>query len=58
MTKITNPRSLAILLAALSLASCNQEYSVAVTSERGQVTFAVPNSEPYCLNRLTVYCRR
>jgi hypothetical protein len=43
------------LLAALSLAACEQEYSVAVTSERGQVTFTVPNSEPYCLDRLTVY---
>lgn len=44
-----------LLLTAMSLGACKQEYDAAVTSERGQVTFTVPNSAPYCLERLTVY---
>ncbi len=55
MTRIGKFAHVGLLLAALSLGACEQEYNVAVTSERGQVTFTVPSSEPYCLDRLTVY---
>jgi hypothetical protein len=55
MISFTKSGYVGLLPAAMSLAACEQEYSVAVTSERGQVTFTVPDSAPHCLERLTVY---
>ncbi len=44
-----------LLMATLSLAACEQDYAVTVTSQRGRVLFDVPKSDPYCLDRVTVY---
>jgi len=49
------PRSLAAAALLIGTAACKQEMPVTVTSARGQVTFAFPQTEPPCVDRLTVY---
>jgi hypothetical protein len=55
MTRVNIARFAGLLMAILSLAACKQDYAVSVTSQQGQVIFDVPKSDPYCLDRVTVY---